>query len=227
MIDFKQKENVAPSAAIVLSIIVIVVALVVLLAVPKPLYRDDSASKQRSIARSIETAKSQTQDTAHWLRPKLWLGNPDLVSSGVLGALTQYSNQGMLKLSAFRPQKGQILSGMTEMPFSVQLSGSYAGVRHVLTALDAPASKIVLRSAQINATDQGDTEVTAIIGVSAYVPSDLVVQTALQATNGSKVNTAVKKAVSLKKDLAAKRQSPKKQPLKSIASAEGGRNGEA
>jgi Tfp pilus assembly protein PilO len=191
MIDFKQKESSGLSTVIVASLVVIVASFGFLLFYPKPKIVTDTQAAQAEVQRKIDASIKSVNTGVSIVSPKLWLGNPDTVSSEVLGALTSKANEGSLKLSSFRPQKGQDIAGLMELPFSAQLSGSYESVRDILSALDAPSSKIVLRSAQITATDQGDTEVTAIIGLSAYVPASAMAKAAIISANAAQhVKTA-------------------------------------
>jgi Tfp pilus assembly protein PilO len=92
----------------------------------------------------------------------------------VLAQLAQQAQRRSLKIGAFRPQKQQTLAGLTELPYSVQVSGPFLSVRAFLSVLDSSSSKLALRSVQIASADGKSSLVTATLGLSAYVPVESV-----------------------------------------------------
>lgn len=170
MINFKNKDEVLPSALIVFSIVVLLGSLIALL-VLKP---DSGLARGRNrsrltIQREITLATQGTVDATVRARPRLWEGDADVVTASVLAQLTRQANQQALILTAFRPQKNQQLDGVSELPFSVQVAGSYAKVRAFVASLDAAGSKVAVRSFQFASTDGATDTVTANVTFSAFV----------------------------------------------------------
>jgi Tfp pilus assembly protein PilO len=58
---------------------------------------------------------------------------------------------------------------MTELPFSVQITGAFPKISALLKGLDAPDTTIALRSVQIAASDGASSQVTATLGLSVYI----------------------------------------------------------
>lgn len=174
MINFKEQAYIVPSALILLSILILAGTLIYMVLVPPPsvsgLARGKAASLQEMTS-EVKSAKARTIQTRRQIAPLVWSGNPDAISGALLEQLTVQARQEALSVSAFRPQRTQDLGGVTELPYTVQLSGGYGGVRSVLKSLDAPDSRVVLRSAQIASAATG-SGVTATLGLSAYVLTD-------------------------------------------------------
>jgi hypothetical protein len=194
MIDFKQKDKVVPSALIVIALVIMAGATVFDRLFPVPAgaaVGTHHSLTRRTMSKDTKMAETDGEKARKALMPKLWQGNSENVSAGVLALLTNASNQHSLKLGAFRPQRPQPLGAITELPYTVQVNGPYPGIRTVMTSLDATNSKIVLRSAQIASSEQGTNAVSATLGVSAYLAADpsLVSQPA-------KANTAANSSTS-------------------------------
>jgi hypothetical protein len=173
MINFKQRDEILPSFIILASLIILLATLIFRLFAPMP------SGKGLVQSNGLQTVMMQSQTrsaTARWksaakaISPKVWAGDPDTVSGSVLAILTNDALANSLKLGAFRPQRTIVLTGMTELPFAVQITGSYKGVRAVMQSLDARGSKVILRSVQISSTEQETQAVTATLGLSVYLP---------------------------------------------------------
>lgn len=174
MIDFKHPEMRLPSALIAFSLLILLGTLIYMVAVPAPSATVSARGREmsrRKIQDEIETAKKRAQQLQAEARPRLWQGDSDAVAAAALDTLTNQARQRGLKLAAFRPQRPQALEGLTELPFSVQVSGPFPAVQATLSALGSQNSRLALRSVQIAASDAETGAVTATLGLSAYVPA--------------------------------------------------------
>jgi hypothetical protein len=177
MINFKNRDEVVPSVLILLSIAILTGSLLFMLLVPKPTtagLANGSDRSRRQVRAEAEKAKERSKVAEAAVRPRLWNGTSDSVTGAVLALLAQQAQHRSLKIGAFRPQKQQTLSGLTELPYSVQVSGPFLSVRAFLSALDSGTSKLALRSVQIASADGKTSLVTATVGLAAYVPGDSV-----------------------------------------------------
>lgn len=171
MLNFKEPQYLVPSVLILLSIILMLGTLLFMVFVPPPSVAGLSKGKAprlQTVTREISSAKARTHEANSQIAPLVWTGNTETISGTVLEQLTSLARQRSLSLSAFRPQRTVDVGGVTEMPFTVQVSGDYNGVHAVMASLDAPGSKLVLRSAQISSAATG-SGVTATLGLSAYI----------------------------------------------------------
>ncbi|HEX5322386.1 MAG TPA: type 4a pilus biogenesis protein PilO [Capsulimonadaceae bacterium] len=192
MFDFKQKERLLPSILIVVSLVIAAGAALFASLAPVPggpAVGSNHTTTRRRMEKDIKLAQITGDKASKELHARLWQGNSESVSAGVLAQITKASSQQSLKLGAFRPQRTQPLGAVTEMPYAVQLSGPYPGIRAVMSSLDSANSKIVLRSVQLASSEQGTNTVSATLGVSAYLATDpsLVIKKAPPAKTGSKV----------------------------------------
>jgi hypothetical protein len=173
MINFKNRDELAPSVLIILSIAILIGSLLFMLLVPKPSVAGLAAGRTRSIHKiedETDKAKARTKEAETAANPRIWSGEQESVTASVLALLTNQANQRSLKIAAFRPQRTQLLPGLTELPYSVQVSGPYPAVQTMIAALDTDSSKLALRSLQIASADGKTSAVTATLGLSAYVP---------------------------------------------------------
>lgn len=172
MINFKNKDDILPSMLIVFSIIIMAGTLVFMLMVPRPSAAGIKQTALHVYNKRIADAETSIHTARVDIAPRIWTADPDTVSASVLGLLTQQATAKGVKIGAFRPQRAQALTGITEYPFIVQVSGSYMGIRGIMKSLDASDSKVVLRSVQVSSSEDAGMEVTVTLGLSAYVATD-------------------------------------------------------
>ncbi len=175
MISFKTSEDAVPSTLIVLSAIIVVGFLVYCLLYPVP----DPSSVSQNAASQISLIKASTekdQQLANVARSaisaRVWTGDQNHIGTSVLGLVTDTTAANGVKLTAFRPQRSIALDGAVELPYSVQLSGPYPGVRSVMQALDSHTSRVVLKSVQVSASEEVTGSVTSTLVISAYMTND-------------------------------------------------------
>jgi len=172
VINFKNKDEILPSTLIVFSIILMAATLVFKLFCAEPVAPGIKSSTLRGYAKNIDEANVAIHNAKLAIAPHIWTEDPDTVSASVLALLTQQANQNDVKVGAFRPQRSQDLTGLSEYPFIVQVTGSYSGIRGIMKVLDSSGSRVVLRSVQVSASEDAGTEVTVTLGLSAYVATD-------------------------------------------------------
>lgn len=174
MINFRSPEDRGASILILLSILILFGSLIYVLVVPEPsaagMAKGRTLSRQK-IEQEIEAITRRSQEVRAAVKRRTWQGEVESVTALVLQKLTAQANQRSLKITAFRPLKGQVVEGMTELPFSVQITGVFPNVSAMLKGLDAPDTRIALRSVQIAASDGVSSQVTATLGLSVYIES--------------------------------------------------------
>ena len=171
MINFKNKDEALPSILILLSIVILLGSLFALMFLKPPSVAGmatEHRQKRNAIQKDITASEERARGAAPAARARLWRGDADTVTAAVLAQLTRQANQSAVQMVAFRPQKLQALEGIADLPFSVQLTGSYSKIRALVSVLDSSSSKLVLRSFQFASTDAASDAVTATVGISAY-----------------------------------------------------------
>lgn len=174
-INFKNPAEVGPSAVMLAAVVIMAGSLAVMLLVPKPTTEGLVKGKERTrkqLQEQADAARESGQAARIATVGRLWQGDADTVSAAILAQLTQEATVRKLKLSAFRPQRSQTLPELTELPFSVQVSGAYPAVHAFAATLDRPTSKLALRSLQLASSDAASDAVTATLGISAYVAGE-------------------------------------------------------
>ena len=189
-LNFKDKTLVIPSAIIVASLVILVAALLVGLFVPLPSTNGVAKSPElqlKDLNHQITMLQTQEQTAGQTIAARTWQGSQNDVSAAILANLTAQAKLEGLAVGSFRPQRTTDLNGVTELPYAVQITGPYPGVRLMMRSLDSPKSKVVLRSAQITAATNSTTDVAATLGLSAYVATDPII---LAAAATAKANAA-------------------------------------
>jgi hypothetical protein len=172
MMNFKDRNDLAPNVLMLLSAVVLVGTLIYVLFVPAPssagIVKGRELSRRR-VLQEIADASLRAGEAVKVNRPRLWTGDPESVTAKVLAQVTEEARLRSLKVTAFRPQRPMVFESVTELPYSVQVSGAYPKVRAVAAALDKTGEKLVLRSVQVASADAATSAVTATFGLSAYV----------------------------------------------------------
>ncbi len=156
-LNFKDKTLVIPSAIIVVSLMVLVVALLVGVLVPLPSTNGLAKSPElqlKDLNHQITMLQTQEQTAGQTIAARTWQCSQNDVSAAILANLTAQAKQEGLAVGSFRPQRTTDLNGVTELPYAVQITGPYPGVRLMMRSLDSSQSKVVLRSAQITRRHQ-------------------------------------------------------------------------
>ncbi len=157
---------------------VLVAALLVGVLVPLPSTNGLAKSPElqlKDLNHQITMLQTQEQTAGQTIAARTWQGSQNDVSAAILANLTAQAKQEGLAVGSFRPQRTTDLNGVTELPYAVQITGPYPGVRLMMRSLDSPGSKVVLRSAQITAATNSTTDVAATLGLSAYVATDPII----------------------------------------------------
>ncbi len=177
LFNFKNSQEAGPSAVMLAAVVILAGSLAYMLLVREPTVAGLVKAKQRNRVQLLDQIKD-SQASGEQARAKvaarLWQGDPDTITATVLAQLTKEALDRELKLSAFRPQRLVGLPELTELPFSVQISGSYPAVHAFAAALDKPSSKLALRSFQLASSDASSDAVTATLALCAYIPGQLV-----------------------------------------------------
>ncbi len=172
MINFKNQQDVAPSVIILCSIFIMLGTLIYGLAVKVPtsltLTKGRMASKKK-LEHDIKTAKADSVTLAQQVKTRLWTEKPDAITAKILGKVTLLAKQYSLGVTAFRPQKQQILDGVTELPYNIIVTGSFPSVQKVARELESSSARLALRSLQFASADSATSSVSATLNVSAFV----------------------------------------------------------
>ncbi len=173
---------------LVLSLLVIAASVASITVAPKPDPEAARNAHRKTLAKLISTRDQAKVDAGLAEKAsakRIWPGDSDAVTSALMAGLTREAEARDLKMAGFRAQRLVDYQGITEMPFSVQVVGSYPEVRSFLAMLDKPGTRVLLRSAQLASADAATDTVSATLGVSAFIRSVIV---PAQAAKGAKRN---------------------------------------
>lgn len=174
MIDFKNRDDILPSALILLSLIILTATAIFMVVVKAPSTAGLQAKHNREKRKIITQTKRLTTeaDAAEKAsQPLLWSGDAQSVTSAALALMTAQTRKSGVRLVSFRPQRGQDLAGVSELRYTAQITGKYLSVQDVMSALDATGSKLALTSVDLVTSGSDAHAVSANLGISAYIPN--------------------------------------------------------
>lgn len=140
--------------------------------VPARSARDVAAGRQRSratVEKDIETAKQSVRDAQNTNKNRVWTGDTESVTASLLDRWTREAKSLGLDVVSFRPQKTRAVAGLTELPVTVQVSGTWPRVASLLNRSDKPGARVVLRGVQIASADAASDAVTATLQFHVYL----------------------------------------------------------
>ena len=171
MINFKDRQDVGPSAVIAASLLLLLVTLVYMVVVPKPTSAGLASGRARSLKKlRMDTANAQASGESSRARTaeRLYEGDEENVTARVLAGLNGRAQRVNVQIAAFRPQKAQPIAGVVELPLTLTVTGPYPRLLAFLKTLQTADSKVVLRSVQAAAAGGATNAVTATVGVSVF-----------------------------------------------------------
>jgi len=172
MIDFKDKDAQVPSLLIVMAIAIFIGSLAYqyLVPMPKPPGAVARQKGHETSERATEQAKLSAAKATATAEAKVFRGSPEDVMARLLAQLTTRAQKGQVLITAFRPQKTDVLTGLNELPVSLQVTGEYPALIAFLNGIEQSDSKVAVRSFLVASTGDATSTVAATIGISVYSP---------------------------------------------------------
>lgn len=123
---------------------------------------DASISKLRDDVMT-ERAKNET---------RLWKQPADEISAATMAKVTSLAQSRGLRVIAFRPQRTQVDSGITRLPYQATLEGPFPQVIGFVQDLETSKFKTIVSTIQIASADGASDKVSSTIGLVAYRVED-------------------------------------------------------
>lgn len=117
----------------------------------------------------ISEGKAKVKEIRDANTDRLWSNTPSEVSTEAMAMVANAAKSLNVTISSFRPQRPMQEGVVQILPFDAVVSGRFAAITALCSAIDSPAKKLALESIQINAADPNNETVTASIGLVAYV----------------------------------------------------------
>ena len=172
ILDFKQRDLRLPVAMAALALLLLTGSLLLAAFAPAPGAESIAharARTRRQMRTEIAQVSARSRELEQAVRPRLWQGSIESITSLVLKEVADQARGSGVKLTGFRPQKVQALKGVVEVPFAAHVTGRYPSVRAMVAALDAPGTRIALRSVQFASADDASSAVTVALNMSVFV----------------------------------------------------------
>ena len=177
-LSFKNRDEAATSAVILLSIFTLAGGLVYLLTVPKKqIALNAKAAVQRKQQEKINNdsriaANDTYKATKANFAKQLWDMKAEQIGPVSLNKITVLSTARKLKIQSFRPQRVVTVDGIDRMPFQFTVDGTYANVVQLAQDIEQSGEKLTVDMIQLSQSDGNTDHVTATIQISAYNHSE-------------------------------------------------------
>jgi hypothetical protein len=171
MMRFQTKQE-ATAAGISIVAIIILAASLVWMLTPVPSRNDVNSGRLGQVRRyQAETAGliKQAAEAQAKIDPLLWSGTSEEIGPKALASVTKLAKARKIRILAFRPQKPIDMGGLTQIPFSLSIDGTYPNTMQLVKDLETTDAKLAVSLVQVAASDGATDQVTASINVVAYV----------------------------------------------------------
>jgi Tfp pilus assembly protein PilO len=173
MMDFRNKEELPTNLVMLVSMLALVGVLLFVLLVPKPTVagmRSQRQNREFEIKREHQTVERQLVEVRGHVATYVWDLPLQQVSPAALANVTTSVQARNLRLIAFRPQRvAESTGGLSQIPFMITVEGTFPNVAQFVDDLESPANRLAVNLVQISASDGATDQVSASIGVLAFV----------------------------------------------------------
>ncbi|HRF59465.1 MAG TPA: GspMb/PilO family protein [Fimbriimonadaceae bacterium] len=173
MINFRDRSEWGVSLVVLASLIAMAGTLAWMLLVPKPTtsgLAKERRDREFKVRLATTEARERLIDVQNAIDRRVWPGDPDNVAPSALDRVSRLARRENLKLVALRPQRAETVQGMTMMPFTVTVEGTFPKAMSFVKSLEAPEHRMAVTLIQINATDGSSDAVTLTLGLTTYAP---------------------------------------------------------
>lgn len=170
MISFRTRDDKVASSLLICGVIILLIALIWML-IPAPTVAGVANGKSRSKRQyesETKTQKERIKQLTVETEPLIWVGEPQEVGPKALASVTALAKSHKVEVS-FRPQKTLDIGGMTQLPYSVSVSGTYGDTVALIRDLQNPKHRLAISLVQLTSADSASDAVSGIVNVVAYL----------------------------------------------------------
>ncbi len=172
MISFRTRDDMIASVITILALFMLAGTLAWMVFVKPPDEAGIANGKHKNemqLTKQIAQAKANNEALQKAIDPALWTGTPEQVGPNALAQVTKLAKLRSLKLVAFRPQKPVDAEGLTQVPFTASVDGSFPNTMKFVKDLETSNSKLAVSLVQVNSADAATDHVTGTVNVVAYL----------------------------------------------------------
>ena len=103
--------------------------------------RERDGVHQRMVAASADRNRLEAD-----IRGLTWQLDPPDAGPAVLASITEAARKSGVRIASFRPSKPDTVEGLVRIPFEVMVEGSFPAVSSFARNIEAPFSKLAVRS---------------------------------------------------------------------------------
>lgn len=169
MFEFKNPISIA---MIVVGAVLLLAAVAVNRFVPLPTVQQAVLAKRRQeddIKKAVAQANVDVLTNHASSQPKLWQESDDRIAPEALSHVTSLALANKVKVTAFRPQKDLVAGTLAILPLFLTIQGPFPNVMSFERDLEDKEPLLAVNLLQVASADSSSNQVTATIGLSAYL----------------------------------------------------------
>ena len=171
MINIRDKDQLPSTVIMSLAVIVLLGALGLAI-FPKPSAASLQA-KAKSVfndtVRKIDQDRATAADAERFVASQSFSDPAQTVEHYSIKAVSNLSYKHRVKLTGIRPQRPVIIGDLTQLPFLINVTGSFLDVLAFEKDLETSSNKLAVNSVQMSASDPSTDNVVVNINVVAYL----------------------------------------------------------
>jgi len=174
VINLKDRPDVGWNFLLAVSLLVCVVAAAALFyRLPPDSRLLDSRAELRHVTTRVHDRLSRADMSDQEVKKSQWREGAATIGSAVLNSLAKLADSSHVQLGAFRTDKVVQASLVQKVPFIAVVEGAFTDVMGFVAKVERPDSKLAVNLLQIASSDSKGGNVTATLGIVAFLPSDV------------------------------------------------------
>lgn len=172
MLDFKDQKLMPLSVAAVIGFIIMIANLGFIWTIKKPAKAtkvNPRISQLKQANDAIVLAGRSKKEAEKEVNGMVWTISVEELGPTALGAVNKMIDPKKLKVTSFRPQRALPVKGLTMVPYTLSVEGSFLDVVSLARNIDKDPNKMSVTMLQISSADANTDKVAATINLTAFV----------------------------------------------------------
>ena len=183
MISFKDPKDQLPSALAIAGIALLLVSAVANFTVRSKSIATEKRKVNKELAtldERLDKANVDLSAAESTIKKNKWETKADSIQPAALDTLTKIAKEKRISIVSFRPQKVIEGASLRQLPFSLNVDGSFLNVADMIASIEKPGTKLAVSQVQFASKDGGETgdQISASITLVAYLDKPASKETA-------------------------------------------------
>ena len=127
----------------------------------------------KHVTARVHDRRSRLDSSGRAVKESQWSEGAATIGSSVLNSLAKLADSSHVQLGGFRTDKAVQASLIQQVPFIAVVEGAFPDVMGFVARVERPESKLALNLLQIASSDSKSGNVTATLGIVAFLPAEV------------------------------------------------------